>query len=172
MSSATIGGSSSSAMPSAGERGGHRLELRGAEPFGVARDLGADRLAVVGQRDELDVEGGAAGSALSSQSVAQRAVGRRSPARTAREVLLGPAPEHLEEQVVHRAEVVVDQLRLEAGLGRDPPRRDGGVALFEHQLLGRVEQLGPGLRVLGADPAGRGRASVTPHNLATSPARC
>ena len=139
-----------------GERGGDGLELGGAEPFGVARDLGADRLAVVRERDELDVERGAAEVGVELPERAQRSVGRDRAARTARDVLLGPAAEHLEEEVVHRAEVVVDELRLEAGLGRDPPRRDRGVALLEQQLLGRVEQLGAGAGVLGADPARRG----------------
>ena len=60
------------------------------------------------------------GSALSCQSVrSEPSVGDRP--LEAGEVLLGPAPEDLEEEVVHRAEVVVDELRLQPGLGRDPP---------------------------------------------------
>ena len=110
------------------------------------------------------------GSALSRHRFAQRAVGGDGPLE-AGQVLLGPAPEDLEEEVVHRAEVVVDELRLEAGLGRDPPRGDRGVALLEQQLLGGVEQLGAGLGVLGADAAGRGRGRPRRH-LATSAARC
>ena len=95
------------------------------------------------------------GSALSCQSA--RSEPSAAMARSnARHVLLGPAPEHLEEEVVHRAEVVVDELRLEAGLGRHPPGGDRGVALLEQQELGGVEQLGAGLRVHGTDAAGRG----------------
>ena len=94
-------------------------------------------------------------SASSCQIVRSELVGGDRPFELG-EALLGPAPEDLEKEVVHRAEVVVDELRLEAGLGRDPPRRDGGVALFEQQLLGRVEQPGTGVGVLGADAPGRG----------------
>ena len=74
----------------------------------------------------------------------------------ARDALLGPAPVDLQEEVVHGAEVVVDQLRLDAGFRRDAPRSHGGVPLPEHQLLRRVEQEGPGLRVR------RSRAVWTP----------
>ena len=60
----------------------------------------------------------------------------------------------------------MDELRLEAGLGRHPPRGDGGVALLEQQLLGGVEQLGAGLGVRGTDATGRGGRSPRRH-LAT-----
>jgi hypothetical protein len=39
----------------------------------------------------------------------------------AQDVLLGSAAEGLDEQVVHRAEVVVDQLGFEAGSRGHPP---------------------------------------------------
>ena len=107
-------------MPWRASAARQRLELRGAEPLGVAGDLGADRLAVVRERDELDRERGAAGVGVQLPERAQRPVGG-DRALEAGEVLLGPAPEDLEEEVVHRAEVVVDELRLQAGLGRDPP---------------------------------------------------
>src|SRR5947209_4547499 len=60
-----------------------------------------------------------------------------------------------EQQVVHRAEVVVDELRLEPGFRRDPARRHGGVARLEHQLQGRLDQRRPGARVLGPEPSRR-----------------
>ena len=138
-----------------GERSRHCLELGGPEPLGVAGDLGPDRLAVVRQRRELHDERGAAGIGVEVPERAQRAVGGHR-SFDARHVRLGTAPEDLEEEVVHGAEVVVHELRLEAGLGRDPSRRDGGVALLEEQQLGCVEQLGAALGVLGADAAGRG----------------
>ena len=93
------------------------------------------------------------GSAFSCQrtrSDPSAAIARSAP----RHVLVGPAPEHLQEEVVHGAEVVVDQLRLESRLGRHPPRGDGGVALVQQQQFGRVEQLGARLGVRGADAAG------------------
>ena len=70
------------------------------------------------------------------------------------EALVGPAAEHLDEEVVHRLEVVVDELGLEPGLRADPPRRDRGVAVLEQQPLGGVEEPGPGLRVGGAEATG------------------
>src|SRR3546814_20304374 len=69
------------------------------------------------------------------------------------EVQRGTPPEEGEVQVVHRAEVVVDQLRLQARRGRHPPRGDAGVALLEHELLGRIEEGRACLGVLRADPA-------------------
>ena len=69
MSNATIGGSCSSEMPARASAARERFDLRGAEPFGEARDLGADGLAMVRQCDELHRERDARGSELSSQSV-------------------------------------------------------------------------------------------------------
>ena len=152
-SNAAIGGICSSLTPRAASADGQGLELRGAEALGVAGDLGPDGLAMVRQRDELDVEGGAPEVGVELPQRMQRAVGRDRPF-DAGHVLLGPTSEHLEEQVVHRAEVVVHELRLETGPGRDPPRGDGRVALVQQQPLGRVEQLGTRLGVLGSDAAG------------------
>src|SRR5262249_45326325 len=67
----------------------------------------------------------------------------------------GSAAEDFEEQLLHGAEVVVHQLRFEPRLARETARRDRGVPLFEHQLLGRVEQQAAILRVRRPDPAGR-----------------
>ena len=89
----------------------------------------------------------------------------------ARHVLLGPPSEDLQEQVVHRAEVAVDELRLEAGPCRHPPGGDGGVALLEEQELGGVEQLGASLGVHGTDATGRGGRRHT-HTLPHRPNRC
>ncbi len=60
-----------------------------------------------------------------------------------------------------RAEVVVDELGLEARLGPDAAGGDGGVALLEQQLLGGIQQLGASLGVHGTDARG-GEAVVTP----------
>ena len=84
MSRATIGGSWSPVMPSAARAAVISLELGGPETLGVAGDLGADRLAVVGQRHELDREGGAAGIGVELPQGAQRAVGGRPLARRGR----------------------------------------------------------------------------------------
>ena len=62
----------------------HRLDLGGAEPLGVAGDLGPDRLAVVGQRDELDRERGAARVGVEPPQVRAATRRRRSPARSGR----------------------------------------------------------------------------------------
>src|SRR6185437_4427661 len=70
------------------------------------------------------------------------------------EALVRPAPEQRQEQVVHRPEVVVDELGLEAGPGRNAAGRDGGVALLQHEPLGSVEEHAPRLRGLGADSSG------------------
>jgi hypothetical protein len=79
------------------------------------------------------------------------------------EALFGAAPERRQEQIVHGAEVVVDQLRLELRLLRDPTRSDCGITLFEHQLLGGVEQDAAILGVRCSDPARRSHA-VVPHS--------
>ena len=67
--------------PSAASASRHGLDLGGPEPLGVAGDLGADRLAVVGQGHELDVERGAPRIGVELPEVAQRSVRRRWPAR-------------------------------------------------------------------------------------------
>ena len=69
--------------------------------------------------------------------------------------LLGTAAEHLQEQVVHGAEVVVHELGFEPGLLGDPSRRHRRVALVAHQLFGGVEQHRAVLGVGRAQPAGR-----------------
>ena len=53
---------------------------------------------------------------------------------------LGEALEHAHEQLLHRAEVVVDEAVVRAGLLGDAPRRDPGRAHLDEQPLGGVEQ--------------------------------
>src|SRR6516165_6063890 len=65
------------------------------------------------------------------------------------EAALRPPPEQLDEQLVHRAEVVVDEAVVHAGLGRYPSARYSGIPLFDQETLCRVEQRGPGYRVVG-----------------------
>ena len=118
-SRAAIGGNCSGAIPSACEGGRQRLELGGAGALGVAGDLGADGLAVVGQRDELGHEGGATWIGIEPPQRPQRGVVGHGPLEVG-EALVGPAPEHLQEEVVHGAEVVVHELRLETRLRPHP----------------------------------------------------
>ena len=56
----TTGGNDSGETPRSTRIAGDGVELHLAELLRVARDLVADRLAVVRERDELDVEGRAA----------------------------------------------------------------------------------------------------------------
>ena len=53
---------------------------------------------------------------------------------------VGVALEHLQQQFLHRAEVVVDQAVVEPCLFGELARRDGGVADADEQALGRVEE--------------------------------
>ena len=53
---------------------------------------------------------------------------------------LGEALEHAHEQLLHRAEVVVDEAVVRPGLLGHPPRRDPGCADVDEQPLGRVEE--------------------------------
>jgi hypothetical protein len=66
---------------------------------------------------------------------------------------LGEAFERSDEEVLDRAEVVVDEAVIEARLFGKPSRRDAGVADVDEQPLGRVEE-----RVLGGR-TGRGLVS-------------
>ena len=59
----------------------------------------------------------------------------------------------------------MDELRLEAGLGRDPAGGDRGVALLEQQLLGGVEQLGARSSSPRRRCGGASGAVATPHTL-------
>ena len=70
-----------------------------------------------------------------------------------RDQALGEALEHLDEQLVHRAEVVVDEALVGARLGGEPARADPGVADLDEQALGGVEE------GLGGGVAGRVRWS-------------
>ena len=65
---------------------------------------------------------------------------------------LGEALEHLDEELVHRAEVVVHEALVGARLGGQPPRRDAGVADLDEQALGGVQ------KGLGGRVRGRGRS--------------
>jgi hypothetical protein len=53
---------------------------------------------------------------------------------------LGEALERPEQQVLVRAEVVVDEAVIDPGLLGEAPRRDAGVADLDKQPLGSVEQ--------------------------------
>ena len=74
--------------------------------------------------------------------------------------LLRPAAVQGQEEIVHGAEVVVNELGLQTGRSGDAPGGDGGIALVEHELFGRIEEDCAGLRSLGADPAVRGRGQM------------
>ena len=65
----------------------------------------------------------------------------------ARDQALGEPLEHAHEQLLDRAEVVVDETVVRAGLLGDPPRRDSGRADLDEQPLGGVEE-----RLLGLVP--------------------
>ena len=74
---------------------------------------------VLGHRQELDREGCGTGVGVElPQSPERHPAGEN--ALDARQILLGPATEDLDEEVVHAMEVVVHELRFEAGLGPDP----------------------------------------------------
>jgi hypothetical protein len=106
--------------------------LQGAEVGGDRGHHGADLEAVVGEGAELEVEPG--GIEADLPEGAERAVlgeGGLEPL----EPFLGPAPEHLDVQVVHGAEVVVDELGADAGLLDDAPGGHRGVALGEQEPL-------------------------------------
>src|SRR3546814_7758201 len=103
-------------------------------------------------REEHRGERGAGRLAAELPQRAQRLLGCEITG-LALEVQRGTPPEEGEVQVVHRAEVVVDQLRLQPRRGRHQPRGDAGVALLEHELLGRIEEGRADLGVLRDDPA-------------------
>ena len=74
------------------------------------------------------------------------------------ELLVGPALEDGEEQVVERAEVVVHEGRSDARVLGDAPGADGRVAVVDHDPFGHVEEPDAGLGRLGAHAAGFGHA--------------
>lgn len=102
-----------------------------------------------------------AGSLLKSHKA--RSGSSDASARLALEIAICAAPEQGQEQIVHRAEVVVDELRLEAGSGRHASRRDSGVTVFEHHQLRCIEEGGTRRRVVRTDPAGRGHRLALCH---------
>ena len=147
------GGNAVVSTPADSRMPAERGDLHRAEAFGVAGDLRTDLLAVIGEGDELGRQRGARIIEAEVPEGAQRLVGREGR-RLPGEPLLGAAPEHRQVQVVHRREVVVDELRLEAGLGGDPPGRDRRIPLGQQQALCRIEQDGTVLRLRAGDTAG------------------
>ncbi len=150
---ATTGGQSSTVTPCAASASGEHFDLLGADALGGGRDLGADRRTVVGERGELHGQHCAPRVAAHLPERPER-LPRLQRAVLVREGLFGAAPERREEQVVHRAEVVVHECGTHAGDRRDSPRAHRRVARLEHELLGGVEQRGAGLGRLGAQATG------------------
>ena len=72
----------------------------------------------------------------SSRHHAAQGLRRRERVREPGDVALAPAAHDGDEQVVERPEVVVE---LEARVGLDAARRHGGVAVAQHDALGRIE---------------------------------
>ena len=136
------------------QRSGHRLALFIAETLGVVSDFGSHLLAVVGERHELHRNSGKRGIGAESPQRPER-LRRLQRSRLHLETFFGATAEDLEEQFFHGAEVVVHQLGFQPGLVRKAARRHRRVALIEQQLLGRIEQQAPILRVRRPDPAGR-----------------
>ena len=120
------------------EDGGDGIELQLTESLRVARDLVTDGLPVVGEGDELDGQRRPAEVGAEPPQRPKRAV-HFHRAGEAFDARFRAAAVGLEEEVVHAAEVVVHQLRLDTGLGRDASRCHCRVAFPEHQPLGRVE---------------------------------
>ena len=137
-----MGGNCSGAIPSASRAAVSAWSWAARRALGVACDLGTDGLAVVGQGDELGHEGGTTGIGVEPPQRPQRVVGGDGSLEVG-EVLLRPAPEDLQEQVVHGAEVVVHELRLEARARPHPSRGHGCIALVEQELLGGIRAAGP-----------------------------
>ena len=90
------------------------------------------------ERDELSVE-------VSVRAVQQQIPKRPERLRRGKHFLLsrqassGSPPEQLNEQIVHRLEVVVDGVG-KPRLAGDPSRTDSRVALLEHERLGGIEE--------------------------------
>ena len=151
-----------SAPAVAGEDRRQRFALLFAKTLGVEGDLRFQRFAMVGQRNEFHRDRGGRRIGTEPPQRPQR-LRRLQHHRLHLEPLFGAASKRRQEQVVHRAEVVVHQLRLERRPFRDPTRSHCGITLFEHQLFGGVEQHRAVLRVRCPDPAGRSHA-VIPHS--------
>lgn len=104
------------------DRGG--LDI--ADAFGVGAQFDANHLAVVGQRHELGVEPRSAGITVDQpQRTEGIVVGQRGTHMFQRSFRTGP--QHLDEQVVHRREVVVDQRLFHTGLSGDTAGRRRGI---------------------------------------------
>ena len=122
-----------------------RLGQHGA-PFGIdAREALAQLRLVPGERLQLEPD------LLVGDVLAHQVAHRRPPLLDERHVgrvqlalprdqAFGEALERPDEQVLVRAEVVVDEPVVDAGLLREPSRRDARVADVDQQALGRVEQ--------------------------------
>ena len=155
----TIGGICPGVDPVALEHTLEPGELCGPEPLRRGRDLRPDRLAVIGQGHELHGQGSAPRVAAQLPERPQWLIGGQGTVLTF-ERLLGAATEERQEQIVHRAEVVMDELGLQSGPRRDPTGGHRRVALFEHDLLRRLDQRCSGLGRLGADATPRGHPGI------------
>ena len=133
---------------------GQGVELGSAEPPGVVGDLVPDDLAVVGQGDELHRRGRVRPVVDQVPEAPQRL---RRPERLAEafEAAFGATSEEGDEHPVERPEVVRHQGAVDPCLLRHATGRRRGVALGEHEVLGRVEQRVARRRVAGVpSPSG------------------
>ena len=155
----TIGGMCPASIPSRSSTPSSPASCSSPEPLRRGRDLRPNRLAVIGQGHELHGQGGAARVPAQVPERPQWLIGGQGTGLTF-ERLLGAATEERQEQIVHRAEVVVDELGLQSGLRRDATGGHRRVALFEHDLLRGVDQGCSGLGRLGADATPRGHPGI------------
>ena len=95
-----------------------------------------------------------------------------SAARICCQRRVGTDLQHLEEQVVHGREVVVDQRLLDAGLGGDPSRRRRGIALVVHDLRGRLDQSQTRPAVIGLRLSRRRHSAAQLDRLLDRSPRC
>jgi hypothetical protein len=136
-----------------------RLQLQLPQALGVGGHLLGDRLAVVGQRDEL----------VEQHAARRRRVRPHRPHRVRRlpqqpglplQLLVGAAAQRGQEQVVQRLEVVEHQRGSHLGGAGHLAHADLRVPLLDHQPLGDVEQVQSRLGVLGAHPARCGHIGI------------
>ena len=156
----TSGGTSTGSIQAVAiENHRQRFSLLLAETLRVIGNLGLQRLAVIGQRDEFHGDRG--GRRIDAEPPQRpQWLPRLQYLRLRLKPFFSATTKCGQEQLVHRAEVVVDELRLERRLLRYSTRSDCGITFFEHQLLGGVEQHAAILGVRCSDPARRSHAVV------------
>jgi hypothetical protein len=118
---------------------GYRVNLHLTKPLRILGDLALNRFAVIGQGDKFHSQRAMRLITYQLPKPPERLVGGQRLSLPL-ETLVGTSLEQRDEQLVHRAEIVIDKSRIRARPVGYSPGANRCVPFFHHDLQGRVEE--------------------------------